>query len=125
MTPDQTLTAYTAAALHHDLEAMLAFVAEDAVYLFSNETCHIGKAAVREAIARNFAAIRNETYGLRKVRWLARTEDLAVAVYEYHWSGEIGGETASGGGRGTTVLRRRGERWEIVHEHLSRGTLGG
>jgi ketosteroid isomerase-like protein len=125
VTPEDTLAAYTAAALAHDLDAVLSFVAGDAVYLFSNETCHAGKPAVRAAIARNFEAIRNETYGIRKLRWLARTEDLAVGVYEYEWSGEIDGEKTSGGGRGTTVLRRRGDGWEIVHEHLSRGALAG
>ena len=104
---------------------MLSFVADDAVYLFSNESCHVGKDAVRGAIARNFDAIKNETYGTSKLRWLVRTDELAVGVYEYAWSGDIHGERMSGGGRGTTVLRRRGDRWEILHEHLSRGGLDG
>ena len=125
MTPEETLAAYTKASLAHDLETVLSFIAEDAVYLFSNETCHAGKEAVRAAIANNFDMIKNETYGTSKLRWLARTDDLAVGVYEYAWSGDVHGERVSGGGRGTTVLRRRGDRWEIVHEHLSRGALAG
>lgn len=123
--PEETLAAYTDAAARHDLDAMLSFVADDALFLFSNGTCHTGKAAVRAAVARNFESIQNETYGTSGLRWLARTEELAVCAYEFAWSGEIRGEPASGGGRGTTVLRRRGDGWEIVLEHLSRGGLDG
>jgi len=123
MTPEETLAAYTRAADDHDLEGMLSFVAEDATYLFSNGACHTGRQAVREAIARNFAAIRDETFQIDRVRWLARTEGLAACVYEFRWTGVIDGERTGGGGRGTTVLRPRGDGWEIVHEHLSRGSL--
>ncbi|MGE0709103.1 MAG: DUF4440 domain-containing protein [Planctomycetota bacterium] len=125
MTPDDFLRAYEAATAAHDLEATLALVAEDAVYLFSNETAHHGKAAVRAALAANFAAIEAESYRIEGVRWLVEGERVAVCVYEYVWSGRVRGEPACGRGRGTSVLARAvdGE-WRVAHEHLSRGRLG-
>lgn len=123
MTPEEAFSQYVAATRSGDLEAVMDFVADDAVYLFSNESSHIGRAAVRAAIAHNFAAIEGESYDAVGVRWLAKSPDTAACVYRYQWSGRIGDEFMKGGGRGTCVMQRDGERWFIVHEHLSRGSL--
>lgn len=112
---------YVAASDAHDIDRVLSFIADDAVYLFSNESVHIGKDAVAAAIRHNFAAIEAESYAVSNVTWLVESEDAATCVYDYSWSGKIGGEPASGFGRGTTVLRRGGDAWRVVHEHLSRG----
>jgi ketosteroid isomerase-like protein len=108
----------------HRLEATLAMIADDAVYLFSDETSHVGKAAVAGVLAKNFAAITDERYRIGDVRWLLRTNDAAMCVYVFEWSGVIDGKPTAGGGRGTSVIRRDGERWLVVHEHLSKGGLG-
>ena len=107
----------------HRLEATLAMIADDAVYLFSDGTSHVGKAAIADVLARNFAAIGDETYRIGDVRWLLQTSDAAMCVYVFEWSGIIDGMPASGGGRGTSVLRRDSESWLVVHEHLSKGGL--
>lgn len=112
------MRAYETVLNAHDLDGTLALIADDAVFLFSNETSHIGKDVIAKAIGANFDAIKLETYQLRDLRWLAESADLAVCVYEYHWAGEIGGEAMSGGGRGTNVLRRSAGGWQ-----LSRGGL--
>jgi len=123
VTPDAALDAYVRASDAHDLDGTARWIANDAVYFFSNESCHVGKAAVRAAIEKNFEAIRDGSYGIEKVRWLVRETSLAVCVYEYRWSGAIRGERMSGGGRGTTVLRHEDGGWRVAHEHLSRGSL--
>jgi uncharacterized protein (TIGR02246 family) len=123
MSPDDFMRAYEAALNAHDLDGTLALIADDAVFLFSNETSHVGKAAIAKAIGANFEAIKLETYRISGLRWLAESQDVAACVYTYHWAGEIGGQAMSGGGRGTNVLRRVGSDWRIVHEHLSRGGL--
>ncbi|UXN75171.1 nuclear transport factor 2 family protein [Devosia sp. A8/3-2] len=123
MTPDDFVRRYEAATNAHDLAGTLELIAADAAYLFSDRTTHIGKAAISDALAANFDSIRNETYAIAGLRWLAVSDDIAVCVYEFGWSGEINGEAASGGGRGTSVLRRSDERWLVVHEHLSAGAL--
>jgi len=123
MSPDDFMRRYEAATAAHDLEATLALIADDAIFLFSNESSHVGKGAIREVLEANFAAIEAEDYRIEGLRWLLRTEDAALGVYTYHWAGRIRGERASGGGRGTCALRRVGVDWRVVHEHLSRGSL--
>lgn len=107
----------------HALDELMELIADDAVYLFSNESCHIGRAAIRAAIAHNFYAIEDGTYAIRKLRWLVESADTASCVYEYHWTGKIDGSSLSGHGRGTNVLKRAGNRWLVIHEHLSRGKI--
>ncbi|KFC62481.1 SnoaL-like domain protein [Devosia sp. LC5] len=123
MTPDDFMRRYEAATNAHDLAGTLELIAEDAVYLFSDRTSHIGKPAIKNALAANFASIRNETYAISGLRWLAASEAVAVCIYEFRWSGEINGEAASGSGRGTSVLRRDDGHWLVAHEHLSSGGL--
>jgi ketosteroid isomerase-like protein len=121
ITPAEVMAAYEAAADQHDLEATMSLVDDDAVYFFSNETTHIGRAAVRAAIARNFEAITMERFELDHLEAIVETEAVAVFLYEFRWSGIVDGEDRSGSGRGTTVLVSSGDSWHILHEHLSRG----
>lgn len=123
LSPDEFMRAYETVLNAHNLEGTLELIADDAIFLFSNETSHVGKAAIAKAIGANFEAIKLETYGISGLRWLASSEDAAACVYEFHWAGEIGGQAMSGSGRGTNVLRRVAGEWRIVHEHLSRGGL--
>ena len=123
MSPSEFMRRYEAATNSHDLEATRAMIADDAVYLFSDGTVHAGKAAIALALAANFEAIRNEAYRISSLTWLVDTAAAAVCVYEFDWSGEIDGKPAAGGGRGTSVLRREGAVWLVVHEHLSKGRL--
>lgn len=125
MTPHEAMRSYQQALLARNLDQTMALIADDAVYLFSNETSHIGKAAIERAIDFNFQTIRNETYEVRGLHWLVNGEAMAACVYQFHWTGEINGQEMSGNGRGTNVLRREDDgSWKIVHEHLSKGKLG-
>ena len=123
MSPTEFLRAYERATASHDLEATLALIADDAIYWFSNQTSHRGKAAVRAVLEKNFAAIKAETYEVRDVQWLAESSDSATCIYAYKWSGVINGKSVSGGGRGTAVIKRVGGEWRMAHEHLSAGPL--
>lgn len=123
MSPAEFMRAYEAATNAHDLGATLELIADDAVYLFSDQTAHVGKGATGEVLRANFASIRNETYRISEPSWLASSEEIAACVYEFAWSGEIDGRPASGRGRGTSVLRRVDGNWRVAHEHLSAGGL--
>jgi uncharacterized protein (TIGR02246 family) len=123
MSPTEFMRAYEAATNAHDLDALLELIADDAIYLFSNQTAYIGKPAIRKAIEVNFEAIKEEIYRIRNLKWLATSNDVAACVYEFDWSGKINAKPASGSGRGTTVIRRTDGRWNVVHEHLSSGGL--
>jgi ketosteroid isomerase-like protein len=117
------MMAYERALNSHDTEAALSMVDEGAVYMFSDESVHVGKRAIGTVIRRNFELIKEERYSIDNVMWLVNSGEVAVCVYDYSWSGTIQGEPATGSGRGTTVLKRSEDGWKVVHEHLSRGRL--
>ena len=121
MTPDEFLREYEAATSAHDLERTLGLIDEEAVYWFSDGASHNGREAVAKALQSNFDAIELEDYRLHDVAWLARSGEVAACTYRFAWSGVVRGRPASGSGRGTAVLTRRGESWVVVHEHLSKG----
>jgi ketosteroid isomerase-like protein len=121
MTLEDLLGTYETALKNKDLRSCDWLIADDAVFLFSNGSAHIGKAAVLAALKRNFDSIEHDTYHTQDVVWLTRNNDSAVSAYRFAWTGTIAGKAASGGGRGTSVYRRDGEKWVIIHEHLSAG----
>jgi ketosteroid isomerase-like protein len=120
-TPDEFMREYERVANSHDLQATLSLVDEEAVYLFSDGSVHVGKGAIERALRRNFELIKDEEYAIDNLSWILNTADAAACVYDYSWSGIVSGEPASGSGRGTSILVRSGDNWRIVHEHLSRG----
>jgi uncharacterized protein (TIGR02246 family) len=115
---DEFLRHYEEASNSHDFDRVAPLLADDAVYWFSNGT-HVGIDAIRRAFETTWAAILDEDYRITDVRWLVATDQAAACVYTYSWSGVVGGQRRSGGGRGTNVLRRGESGWRIVHEHLS------
>jgi len=124
MTPLEFLREYETSGRTGGVERTLRMIDERAVYWFSDGSAHVGKAAVERAIRRNADLIRDETYRMSDVAVVAQTAEVAACTFRFDWSGVVGGEPASGSGRGTIVLRRRGESWAVVHEHLSKGTTG-
>ncbi|KCV83279.1 hypothetical protein ATO10_00920 [Actibacterium atlanticum] len=112
------INAYETALGTQNWASVAPLISEQAIVIFSNGALHAGKDAVRTAYERNFQAIQNETYQISNVRWLSETADSASYVFEFHWSGFIEGQPASGSGRGTTVLAREGNHWRLVGEHL-------
>jgi ketosteroid isomerase-like protein len=125
MTPDEFLREYESSGRSGGVENMLRLIGDKAVYWFSDGTSHVGKAAVERAIRRNFELIEDETYRISDVVWVAQSSDVAACVYRFDWSGIVRGAPASGSGRGTAVLARRGDSWVVVHEHLSKGEHAG
>ena len=120
-TADEFMVAYEQATNSHDIEATLSLVDDQAVYLFSDGSTHVGKPAIERVLRKNFDLIKEENYAIDNLTWLVDTGEVAACVYDYSWSGLINGEPASGSGRGTTVLRRSENGWKVIHEHLSRG----
>jgi ketosteroid isomerase-like protein len=124
-TPDEFMRLYEQATQSHNLEATLALIDEEAIYLFSDQSTHAGKQAIEQALRHNFVTIQDETYRISNLTWIARSAEVAVCIYDFAWSGLINGQPASGSGRGTSVLQRHGESWRMIHEHLSRGQFRG
>jgi ketosteroid isomerase-like protein len=93
-------------------------VHDDACVTFSTGTVHFGKAAIQKAFEQNFEAIADEEYRISNVRWVRRGTDIAIYIFDFHWTGKIRGRSASGSGRGTCVLQRDVDGWRLLVEHL-------
>ncbi|MGE3074573.1 MAG: DUF4440 domain-containing protein [Dehalococcoidia bacterium] len=94
-------------------------IAPDAVFFF-NDGSFRGTDEIRKAFEATWAwNPDDESYTLSDIAWLARGEDFASCTYTFRWAGVVKGRPFESLGRGTAVLRREGERWLIVHEHLS------
>lgn len=118
MTPTELMQRYERATNTHRFEEVAPLTAEDAVYWF-NDGSFLGTEEIRGAFERTWQTIPDETYGIDDLCWLAADEQIAVCVYDFHWEGTVEGEPRRGAGRGTTVLKRDGDTWRVIHEHLS------
>jgi uncharacterized protein (TIGR02246 family) len=110
---------YERATNSHDFGRLAPLIAPDATYWFTDGS-HRGLDQIRAAVERTFATILGEVYRIHDLEWVAVADDTATCRYAFCWTGTVDGEPASGHGRGTNVLARRGGTWRMVHEHLSR-----
>ena len=118
-TAEEFPAAYEAALAKQDWSRVEPLVCAGACVTFSDGTVHEGIAAVRAAFTRNFSLIRSERFEVSNVRWAAKSDGLAVYLFDFSWTGIIGDDRMSGAGRGTAVLRRSEDRgWQLLVEHL-------
>jgi len=113
------LKQYEIATNSHKFDNVQPLLATDAVYWFSDGSFE-GHAAIREAFEKTWAIVKHEVYKIVNVRWIAESNTEAVCIYEFQWKGEIDGIKKSGIGRGTNVMSKISDDWQMVHEHLSR-----
>ena len=118
MTPQDVLKAYEDRINRHDFDLLVDLIAPNAVFWFSDGS-HRGLDNIRSAFERTWRNLQNETYWLDQFEWLAEGNQAAACLYRFNWRAETNYGEISGSGRGTTVLARIGDRWLIVHEHLS------
>lgn len=118
MSPRDFVEQYEAALATQDWTVVAPLISEEARVVFSDGSLHGGKDAIRTAYQRNFAAIKNEDYGIENVHWLIETSDSAAYMFDFYWSGIVHGSEASGSGRGIAVLARKDDRWVLVAEQL-------
>jgi len=118
MTATDFVKQYEAALATQQWEAIRPLMHANASVTFSDGSVHKGRAAVQKAFQRNFAAITDETYQITNVHWLLDSDETAVYLFDFNWKGKINGQSASGGGRGTSVLVRDNGQWKLIAEHL-------
>jgi ketosteroid isomerase-like protein len=120
MTARDVLAAYADRINRHDFDLLTDLIAPGASFWFSDGT-HVGIAAIRAAFEATWQIMGDdERYWLDEDQWVAEGSDAAACTYRFNWTATIDGKPVSGSGRGSTVLKRVGDRWRIVHEHLSR-----
>ena len=125
MTPNDFMHTYERALATQDWTHVESLVHADACVTFSNGAVHRGRAAVQAAVESNFASIEGAVYGVADLHWVHQADDVAVCIYDFHWSGRVGGKEAAGRGRGTTVIVRDGDTWRMLVEHLGPGPSQG
>ena len=118
VTPDAFIDQYNAAMATRHWPNIDPLIDPDACVTFSTGAVHIGKPAIRDAFERNFTAIQNDTYAMSNLHWVHQSPSHAGAIFAFAWTGLIGGQPASGAGRGTLVLIHADDRWQLLAEHL-------
>ena len=122
MTSREVLKSYELYLNRRDFDALADLIAPDAVFWFSDGS-HRGIAAIRAAFEATWRALPEETYWLDELEWLTEGDGADACTYRFNWRAMRNGQPISGAGRGTTVLHHNGDRWQIVHEHLSLNPL--
>lgn len=119
MTARDVLAAYADRINLQDFDQLADLIAPDATFWFTSGT-HAGIAAIRVAFEATWTTMgKDEHYWLDQEEWIAEGDNAAACIYRFNWTTISDGQPISGSGRGTTVLKRVGDRWWIVHEHLS------
>jgi ketosteroid isomerase-like protein len=118
MTPAECMAEYARRTNSHHFAAVAELIADDAVYWFSDGSFH-GTAEIERAFERTWAVIQHEEYAIEDLTWIAMDEQVATCIYRFRWQGIVDRRPQSGEGRGTSVLRKAGTRWQMIHEHLS------
>ena len=118
MQSEEFIRAYEAALASQDWRQVEPLVHVDACVTFSNGIVHKGKAEVQKAFEYNFSLIQDEKYSIANVHWVMKNPETAAYLFEFSWSGIINGKPAQGAGRGTSVLIKANDRWQLLIEHL-------
>ena len=85
------LSAYLEALNTHLWDQIAPHVAEDAVFIFTEDTFK-GHAAAKAAFEKTFALIQDEHFSLHDIAWTVVTDDVAACRYEFRWKGLISGQ---------------------------------
>ena len=118
MSARELLKQYETSINLHEFSEVEGLISPDAAFWFSSGTFR-GAQQIQTAFEKTWAMIQNEVYWLTDLEWIAESDDSATCIYTYHWKGLIGESERDGSGRGTSVLRKEGSNWKIIHEHLS------
>jgi ketosteroid isomerase-like protein len=94
-------------------------IAPTATYWFTDGS-YSGMTEIRQAVEATFENLQDEVYKISDLKWPITTGTVAVCTYHFSWQATIDGVRQSGNGRGTNILQKRHDSWQIVHEHLSK-----
>ena len=115
--PEDFLKRYESALATQSWDKVEPLIHENCVATFSEGT-YKGKQEVESAFRSTFQLIKEERYTISNVDWVLKTNELAVLVFNFKWSGLIHGQHMSGGGRGTSTLINCNGQWQLLAEHL-------
>ncbi len=120
MTPQELVSRYEAALASQDWKQVEPLMHEDITVTFSDNSLHIGLAAVQAAFEKNFSTIKNEAYSMQNINWEEIGDEYCSFTFEYHWKGYINGQLYEGNGIGNSQLKCTDGRWQLINEVLSK-----
>jgi ketosteroid isomerase-like protein len=123
MTPQEFIKEYEQALSSQRWDKVAPLIHPDACVTFSDGSVHQGIEAIATAYQRNFGLIKNEQFVISDIHWIDMSHDLAIYIFKYRWQGMVGGQQASGQGRGTAVIKPDNGIWRLVAEHLGPAKL--
>lgn len=74
----------------HRFEVVAPLIAPDAMFWFSDGS-HAGLEAIRAAFEATWAQLREETYWLEDMAWLAVDDASAACLYRFYWTASVDG----------------------------------
>lgn len=119
MKPEQFITAYSSALATQQWKNVEPLIHTNACVTFSNGSVHKGISEIRQAYERNFSIIKSEQYTVSNIHWVNKTDETAIYLFEFKWTGLIDGKSVAGKGCGTAVIVYDGNNWKLLAEHLS------
>ena len=117
MSPQDLMQEYEKALATQEWSNVEPLMHDDVCVTFSTGTFK-GKPEVQKAFENNFATIQDEKYSITHKHWAYLGTESAVCLYSFNWQGFVNGQSASGSGRGTSILVNAGNTWKILTEHL-------
>ncbi|NTH49213.1 nuclear transport factor 2 family protein [Agrobacterium rhizogenes] len=119
MCPLDCLMLYETRVNRRRFDEIVPLISAEAIFWFPEGT-HRGIDAIGAAFEEAWRHNHNEFYWLEDIDWVAMSDTTASCIYRFRWKAVISGIRHEGSGRGTTVFRKEGTQWKIIHEHLSR-----
>lgn len=114
------LKAYEQAANSRDFTKVAPFIADKAVFVFTNGTFE-GRPAIQQAFEDTWQKIRDEQYSISNVIWTKTGYRNAACTYKFRSDGMVGGQRQVYEGTGTSMFRRIDGNWRITKEELKKG----
>ncbi len=112
------LEAYGKAANSRDFINVDPFIAENAVFIFTNGTFK-GKKEIQKAFEDTWEKIQKEKYTISNVVWTKVGYRNSICEYDFKSDGIVDSKKQIYFGKGKNTLRRIDGNWRIVEEHLS------
>ncbi len=117
-TPENFLKEYARRINTHQFDLVAPLIAEEAVFWFTDGS-FLGRDSIRRAFEQTWSFIQQETYRIDNIEWIIRDSQSAACIYTFHWQGLVDGMVREGSGRGTSLLHKGSQGWQVMHEHLS------
>ena len=103
--------------------SLLADMIDERAYFRFNDGDFVGRKAIQAVFEKTWKGdptVKKARFYLSDIVVLTTDHASATATYTYNWEGAKGSQSFKIHGRGTRVLVYEGEKFRIIHEHLSR-----